>query len=188
MYNLRTDPLERKNLLGVRDARRQLVGKAEHLKILLIEWMRRNDGSKGYYTSPMYNVNVDQGAILEISRRRTWSRHDYWDSDGRIHFGRPVMTESGYYRRNEFFYIGRTKPGGELKITDIAVVGPHARYFRVDRTRATLKAGQHVRIKISFKSRTPVWSRGEGLHAYLQIKNSANGVRRIRLFGGKALL
>lgn len=182
LVNLRTDPHEQKNLLGNKQATRHDIGKAEHLKILLREWMRRKDGSKGFYTSPRYNVQVKNGALLEVAKRRTWQQVDYWESDWRIYFGRPVMTPSGYYKRNEYFYVGRTNPG-LLKILSITISGPHAKYFRVDKMRANVQKGMHVRVKVSFRSRTVVW--GKGLHAYLEIKNSANGLRRIRLYGGR---
>jgi len=141
------------------------------------------DGPKGYYTSPRYNINVNQGALIEVARRRTWPRVEYWDSGPLLYVGRPAMTPSSYFKRNEYFYIGRTKPGGILKITSIQVTGPQAKFFRVDRTNATLKPGQHLRLKISFRSRTPVWE--NGLLAYLEIRNSVNGLRRIKLFGGR---
>lgn len=43
MYNLKWDPFEMRNLLGVRTKimSDEIVGKAEHLKILLLEWMKR---------------------------------------------------------------------------------------------------------------------------------------------------
>ena len=46
MYNLKTDPYETRNLLGKNGKRAspEHIGKAEHLKILLMEWMVRHTG------------------------------------------------------------------------------------------------------------------------------------------------
>jgi len=152
------------------------------LKILLIEWMRRNNGSNGFFTNPRYNFGTNRGAVFEIKKRRTWQTVDYWDSHWKIYFGRPVKARNGEFRRNEYLYIGRTSPG-MLRIDSITFSGPDAKYFRADRNRANIKKGGHIRVKISFHSRRVIWDKG--LHAYLEIKNNANGVRRIRLFGGR---
>jgi len=80
-------------------------------------------------------------------------------------------------------YIGRTTKGA-LKISNISVEGPDAKYFKVDTSRANVRGGNgYVRVKVMFRSRNRAWE--DGLHAYVQIKNNVNGVRRIRIYGGK---
>jgi arylsulfatase A-like enzyme len=68
MFNLDTDPSEQKNLLGKAARKLTLVeiGKAEHLKIQLIEWMQRNDGVEHLYSNSSYN-QVGRGDIAEVT-------------------------------------------------------------------------------------------------------------------------
>ena len=49
---IHTDPGEGKNLMGLNgpSASHATIGKAEHLKALLVEWMRRRDGDEKYYS------------------------------------------------------------------------------------------------------------------------------------------
>ena len=79
LFNLKTDPYEQRNLIGLKQPTRHAIGKTEHLKILLREWMRRNDNPRSFYTSPRYNVNVKNGALLEVARRKSCPGVDYWE-------------------------------------------------------------------------------------------------------------
>jgi len=170
MFDLEADPFEQRNLLGRNGPKASgvVVSKAEHLKILLLEWMRRVNGSQRYYD------------IREILKRRTWRQVDYWQSDSELKFGKPALTQDGY-RRNEFLYIGRTSPQGKLIIRDISILGADAQYFQADKKRAVLSSNEYIRIKISFHSTTPVDL--TALAAYVQVQNSENEVRRIKIIG-----
>jgi hypothetical protein len=173
-----------------------VVGKAEHLKALLLEWMQRMDGPQKLYSSNEWDLHRGKGAIREIEFRRTWREADLWVSDRVLSFGPPVLVggsdegggggggqRGGVYLRNEYLYVGRTTPG-ELTVSDIAVVGPSAPMFTVEATaNATLKQNQHVRIKVSLSSPEPVDS--SRLKAALRIANSASGVHRVEIRGGE---
>jgi len=242
LVDLKNDPDEINNLIGARglSASLDVIGKAEHLRILLLEWMRRNDGGKnGYYSNSEYNVDwhatevsdggVSDGAAVnrfgqqfyspiwynnngtlslidEIGMRRTWSETDLWQSDRELRFGRPsvVPGDTGdgsdgggkSWRRNEFFYIGRSTPG-TLSFRDVTVLGRDAEYFRVDKTRAEVKGPDgYVKIKVSFSApfgafdfddarrnqtqaqRRQRWQQRQGsLHAYLQYRTNVEGSR-----------
>jgi hypothetical protein len=71
MFNLDTDPGEQSNLLGkvARKLTLTEIGKAEHLKILLIEWMQRHDGTEHLYSNSIYN-QVGRGDIDEVTVSR----------------------------------------------------------------------------------------------------------------------
>jgi hypothetical protein len=58
-----------------------VVGKAEHLKALLVDYMIRLNGP-GYYSDRKYNNNEGRGDITEVHLRRTWRRVPFWVSDG----------------------------------------------------------------------------------------------------------
>jgi len=112
-YNLTSDPYEMQNLLGNRadSVSHAVIGKLEHLKILLMAWMRRNDnGAYGYYTNSRYNMNIGNGDMAEIRKRRTWKEVNFWISENEVlPFGPPVLTSRGMYERNEYIYMGRTE-------------------------------------------------------------------------------
>lgn len=80
MYNLQKDKYEVKNLLGSNavDASDALIGKAEHLRVLLLEWMARVTGLKKLYSDSKYNLAVGEGDYNEIQNRMKWRRLDYW--------------------------------------------------------------------------------------------------------------
>lgn len=183
LFNLEKDPYEMNNLVGKlgRTAPDEIIGKAEHLKCLLMEWMRRMDGDMKYYSRSRYNFGQGRGDIHEIRLRRQWRLVDYWQSDTRINFGKPVKT-SDQWKRNEFFYIGRTKPG-VLRITDIRIIGKDARYFSINKRRAELRSGDSLRIRVSFQGGSNVQIKK--LDAALQIHNNVNGVRRVPLTSGR---
>jgi hypothetical protein len=177
-----------------------VVGKAEHLKVLLVEWMQRMDGPHQVYSSNRWDLGRGKGAIREIELRRTWREVDLWVSDAVLSFGPPVFVgrgaevekeeevvgggggegHRGAYLRNEYLYMGRTTPG-VVHITDIRVVGPNASLFAVDATNATLSRNRHIRVKVSLSSVEPVdYSQ---LQATLQIANNANDVHHVEIRG-----
>ena len=155
MYDLKKDPYERNNLLDTNSMSLDLVGKAEHLKILLGEWMLRNNGgAAGYYSDPKYNANAGRGDIVEISNRRTWRRVDQWQSDATIELNQPVYVK-GKWRTNAWLYIGKTTPG-ELVVRRINVVGSGQAYFTIGQTSGKIQTGGYMRVRISFESTSKV--------------------------------
>jgi len=50
LFNLRIDPYETTNLLESRGKVKTIISKAEHLKCLLVEWMKRVDGPFRFYS------------------------------------------------------------------------------------------------------------------------------------------
>lgn len=181
LYDLDLDPNEMNNLLSANSApvSNVAIGKAEHLKLLLLEWTKRQDGPFRHYSYDSYNHLVDGGAIGEISRRRTWPLVDYWQSDSTLSFGNPVLTADGY-RWNEYFYVGRTTEG-VLNIRRILVVGEHANYFKVDKRKSKIRRNGYVRVKVSFHSAHRV--NLKAIRAFIHIENSVNGMQRITLEG-----
>lgn len=177
LYNLERDPFEMKNLLGKNGNRANpnIVGKAEHLKILLLEWMRRKNGRHGFYSSNRWQGGQGRGDMKEIHLRRTWRRAAYWQSDSVLRFGNPVLV-NGVYRRNEFLYIGRTLPG-KLIVKSVRILGPDAKLFRLNVARFQVNTNGYQRIKISFSSRSPVQM--DSLRARIEVRFGAKGFRLI---------
>ena len=151
LFDLVEDPYEMNNLLDESSMSLRLVGKAEHLKILLVEWMERNNGGIAkYYSNPKFNGNVGRGDIVEIRNRRTWRLVDQWQSDQVITLDRPVEV-NGNWRTNAWLYIGRTTPG-VLKVSSVVVNGAGRKYFTLSHTSATIQSEDYIRIRISFVS------------------------------------
>jgi hypothetical protein len=157
MYDLRADAYEQQNLLpvlsGKKNPSKELIGKAEHLKALLLDWMKRMDGRKGYFSKKKFNGREGLGDIEEIRQRRTWPTVNFWRSDRELRFGEPALVD-GYYVRNEYLYFGRSNPG-VLNLTDIRVEGSDAEYFSLDTNRYDMRvsdSGKYARIKVTFRS------------------------------------
>lgn len=141
---------------------------------------RRMDGRKRYFSDSSYNLNVGDGDINEIYKRRTWRTLDLWASDSNLKFGHPVLAANGAYRRIEYLYLGRTTPG-KVTITDLYVGGTDAKYFKVDKSEAVLLQNQHVRVRVAFQSDTDFDL--TNVDAYIQIKTDGVGGRRIKIVG-----
>lgn len=174
VYNLEQDPYEMNNLLSENKDETSLetIGKAEHLKILLLEWMERNDGPFSYFS------DSENGDMVDISNRRTWRKVDYWQSDTEISFGKPVLWDEEYIR-NEYFYLGRTS-AGQLRISRVYIQGRGGQYFHVDHQEgAFLENGEYLRIKVSFQSTEPLDI--ALLDAYVVIQNDVNGINKIKI-------
>lgn len=202
MYDLTTDPGEMTNLLSaksydssgvVSDA---VVGKAEHLRILLLEHLWRCDGDRQFYSSNKWNLGEGDGDIAEIEKRRTWRTMEYWQSDVALSFGPPVLVD-GMYVRNEYVYVGRTAEG-TMDVYDMSVSGPDAAYFSLNVTAkvgsgdssssglggsplGNVSRGQYVRARVRFSSREPVSI--AGLSAVIVIRNSVHGYSEIVIAG-----
>jgi hypothetical protein len=169
-------------LLAKRPVSDATIGKAEHLKALLVERMRRMDnGAMGYFSSNKYNNYEGRGDTAEVTNRRTWRQLPYWQSDSVIVFDAPSKAEGGLgYRRNEHLYLGRTTPGF-LVLQPINVTGPSKDLFSVSLTATTtVKQFQYVRVTVAFQSQVKV--NMTAVEAYLNIQFNG-GERTIRLSG-----
>jgi hypothetical protein len=153
------------------------IGKAEHLKALLIDWMlRHNGGSMKYYTNSKWNKGKGSGDVAEVRKRRSWKELSYWQSDSMLRFAKPVERQNGEYVQNEYLYIGRSTPG-VLSIDSISVQGAHARYFSVNIKSANIRENAHIRVKVSFRS--PKRVSINALNAHIEIRNSENAISRV---------
>lgn len=181
MYNLADDPYEVNNLIGSNGstATNDVIGKAEHLKILLVEWMQRNDGGARYYSDNKYNNGEGDGDIAEITNRRKWRTLSFWMSDTILNFGKAVWSGPAYVR-NEYLYIGRTNPD-TLNISNISIKGVDAGYFTVDKTSATITQNSYIRVKVSFVS--PSLDSAKGLDARIEIANDVHGLNTVQIRG-----
>lgn len=180
MYNLTSDPYELTNMLGDKgdSASDEVIGKAEHLKALLIEWMQRMDGPYSVYSNPKYNLGEGAGDIQEIKKRRTWRAVPYWQSDPVLSFGPAVKTLRGTRVRNEFLYVGRTLSSQQaLDISGIAVRGPQGRFFAVDKTNATIAGKGYTRIRVSMV--LPSNFKTSGVKAWVVFNTTTAGLKRI---------
>lgn len=177
LYDLSTDPYEMKNLLpsGKSVGPPEVIGKAEHLKVLLLEFLQRHDGDARYYSSNKYHLGEGAGDISEIRERRQWNAVDYWQSDKRLTFGPPSLVH-GKYTRVEYLYFGSTKRR-TLKVQKVFIKGSDAQYFRA----TALAMDGYVRVRVAFTSNAPVAM--SGLKATVVVKNSATGTTLVPITG-----
>lgn len=175
MYNLKNDPFEINNLMGRngQTADKQAIGKAEHLKCLLVEWMERMDGPGWYSASPYSDsligpysdgVNESSGDIAEVSKRRTWKKVDHWISDTEIIFGTPIWNGE-HYIRNEYFYFGRSLHG-DLRVDSVHINGPDAELFILESPPKLIKSGKCARVMITLTSTSNI----EKINASMELK------------------
>jgi hypothetical protein len=192
MYDLSTDPYEMTNLIFERKnsvVPDSIIGKAEHLKLLLLEALFRYDTDEHFYSDNKWNLGAGAGDVAEIRNRRTWREVEYWQSDLKLSFGPPVRRDDdGAYVRNEYLYLGRTAPGS-MHVHEIYVTGPDASLFSVNVTTSTggsplgrISQGQFVRARVSFVSTDPVPSVA-GLEASIVIRNSVQGYSEASIVG-----
>jgi Sulfatase len=174
MYDTEADPYEMNNLLGTEPDDPVVIGKAEHLKILLVEWLQRHDTEYQYFSSNEYQAGQGMGDVAEIQTRRTWAALSYWQSDSTLRFGAPVLVD-GMYRRNEHLYVGGSS---DLEVTAVSVEGNDASYFdaQIDVT-----GDGYVRIKVSFTSSS--WATIASLDAWVVVANSATEYSLIPIEG-----
>lgn len=146
LFDVVADPFEMRNLIELSGSTAAVIGKAEHLKCLLLEWMNQHDGVAGYYSQP-----PTDSAIHKVRSQRTWDTADFWVSDPTLELKPPVFVD-GEWRSNAWLYIGRTRPGGTLNISDISLVGVGRSYFILDASSRTIAPDDYMRIKVAFKS------------------------------------
>jgi len=135
LYHVPTDPGEHTNFVGRRSAfttNTTVFGKAEHMRILLVEWMIRMDGENNeqYYSSPQSNAGQGRGDIVEISLRQPWERLPIWVSDADLLFAEASWNGT-HYVRNEYLYIGTRTPG-TLTIDSIVSTGSSGFSFETE--------------------------------------------------------
>lgn len=170
-------------MIGSNGMKAQLyvIGKAEHLRTLLVEYMERMDGGvKGYYSNPRWNLGEGQGDIEEIKYRQTWRRVSFWISDNVLSFAPAIKGVDDFCRRSEYLYIGR-RTTGQLRAMSISVEGQHKGFFSVTPTSGLVKQGGHTRIKVTYKRKLKCSVKG--LQAQVVIRNNINGVKRIPIVG-----
>jgi hypothetical protein len=130
---------EMDNLLMPRKTDDAVIGKAEGLEALLVEWMHRHDGKCHYYLDPRYSYWQTRGDIQEITeadlveRSSLGERHD--DCSGCP--ARVAQNGNVWHRRNEYPYLGRTFPG-TVTVSSITFRGADASYFTVSPTSGTI--------------------------------------------------
>jgi len=160
-----------------------LIGKAEHLKVLLFEFLSRADGEKKFYSDPKYNGYVGEGDTSEVLRRRTWPEVDYWQSeDDVIEFEKPIQMmgkSKAVFKRNEYVYIGRTGPG-ELIVDGVEIVGADARRFNVKVSRLRVPRWWWARIRIQYVSFQDL---PLSFDATLVIRTDTDRVRQLKIVG-----
>jgi hypothetical protein len=137
--------------------------------------LRNNGGKNRYYTDSSWNRNQGLGDVAEIRKRQTWPELSYWQSDDRLLFAKPVEIKKEHYIQNEYFYIGSAK--GLLSISWISVEGRDAQYFSVDKHTGNIRQGDHLRVKVSFRSKKRVSI--NTLNAYLEIKINENQISKV---------
>jgi hypothetical protein len=143
LYDLVSDPFEVSNVLDQgASLSPTMVGKAEHLKCLLLEWMARNDGGQHQYYS--------QADIPGISARRTWKTLPQWQSDVQIQLDAPVFVD-GLWRTSAWLFIGRTQPG-VLIVNSISLTGVGSDLFTLSRSRGRIRGTGYMSIQISLAS------------------------------------
>jgi len=185
LYNLTSDPYEMRNLLGKRaqNADAAVIGKAEHLKALLWDWMRRMDGEEKIYSDSRYNLGEGSGDMKEIRLRRTWAAVDYWQSDTSLSFG-PRVQIGKKWLRNEYIYIGTTT-AGRLVLESVAIIGVDAHYFTVTSNRQACQQNWWIQIKVEFASDVDVSI--DDLDATVEIRTSPDRIRTVKLTEGHLL-
>ncbi|MFC1762960.1 sulfatase-like hydrolase/transferase [Planctomycetota bacterium] len=155
LYNLEHDPYEMSNVIYTHAeetwlTREEMIGKAEHLKALLIDWMIRMDGDGRYYSNPRYNLGEGGGDIQEIKDRRNWDAVDFWVSDATIIIGKPALVE-GQFRKNAWVYFGTTSPGS-ITIDTIKVDGNPANVTLKGFTQGVIRQGDHQKVAVCFNA------------------------------------
>ncbi|GKZ00527.1 hypothetical protein MPSEU_001005100 [Mayamaea pseudoterrestris] len=147
---LKEDPFETNNLLGGQDSQAltsRQIGKVEHLKALLLDWMKRVDGEQFFFSKP---AGGGPNEIQGVTARRTWPKADFWVSDDVLFFGKSVLAR-GQYISNEYLYIGRTNPG-ILRLIDISVQGRDSIFFKLSVNSAVIESDNYLRLQVSFTS------------------------------------
>jgi hypothetical protein len=106
LFNLDEDPAELNNLIGLNGntAPDSVIGKAEHLKAMLVKYL----------------MDANHPAATAVLERRTWKRLAFWVESSSIAF-RDVLADG---TRTEYLYLGTT--AGE--VISISLVGGNGHF------------------------------------------------------------
>jgi arylsulfatase A-like enzyme len=174
LYNLAEDPFEMNNLINPKgpapaDA---VIGKAEHLRYLLIDWMQRMQQStnNSFYSDPIYNANEGSGDINEITNRQSWRPSVIWVSDQVLVFRKAFLVGSNYVR-NEWLYIGCRTPGS--LITSFRILGNDAANFRLNAGAVEVSYLGVFRLQVTLDHDTSIPQLSGPIDAYIEIGHSS---------------
>lgn len=180
LFNLRTDPYEKRNLL--RTGKATSLGKAEHLRQLLLDWMKMNNGNEKLFSDPKYNANEGRGDMSEIRVRKLGKLVPFWRSDTVLKMGPPIRRK-GTYLRNDYVFVGRTLPG-QVRLLSIRVKGNE----NADQllklampSKKFLRKGQSLRIKVQFASPRPVDISSLGARIIIKTQEKGKGIKTYRI-------
>lgn len=174
LYYLAIDPFETSNRIDPDNGPPpdDIIGKAEHLKCLLLEWMERMEGGRNdHYSNPVYNANEGQGDMLEIHLRQSWPRVPFWVGSSVLKFGPPQRYGDTRYIRHEWLYIGRRTPG-TVEITKMSIEGDDASLFSLSEQSATITSLSYIRVRVTFESDAKPSDIGR-IQAVINIENDA---------------
>lgn len=181
LFNLDNDPYETINLVEEEGRKTDItIGKAEHLRYLLIEWMRRvqNKGRNDFYSNPIYNVGEGQGDITEIMNRQSWPATDFWVSDFYLVFAKGRRNGANFVR-HEWLYIGRRTPG-ILNITNLSLIGEDAGMFRISKKNAVVDSLGVLRLKVTYADAVQP-QESQPVNVFLLIEHDAGQPRYVPL-------
>jgi hypothetical protein len=181
LFDLSDDPFEMYNLLHTGGAQpdNATVGKAEHLRFLLVDWMTRVQymANNDFYSDPIYNANEGKGDANEILHRQSWPATDMWVSDPSLVFRKVALVESRYIR-NEWLYLGRRSSGSLL--CRFRVLGRDAGLFHLHTDFARLTDFDAFRLRVTLEYNTTV-QLPESVDAFIQIEPEVGDPTKVLL-------
>lgn len=163
LFNLKDDPFEIENLLGDNEpsASDELLGKAEHLKSLLLQYLARTE-------------HPDRG---EMEQRRTWRQLPFWIGDEVLRF-RPLLKDG---TRTEWLHFGSATKR-VVPVDDVLVKGPSSKRYRLEWIPSTTQG--HRILAITYSS---VGANGDcdlppvRRSAMLVVRHSSGAESKVRL-------
>jgi arylsulfatase A-like enzyme len=170
MFDLDNDPFEMNNLLGknAMTAEDEVIHKAEHMRCLLLDWMKRLDGQVGYFSDPAANYGDSNGDMREIRQRQQWKQLGFWVSDKTLKFGRLTKLSDGSFVRHEHLYMG-TRNDEIIHIKSITITGPFAGWFHVDQDPIEFGRRDCKSIRVSLKPKQEILQ-GSSVDATLRLE------------------
>nr|MCU0608667.1 sulfatase-like hydrolase/transferase [Chitinispirillaceae bacterium] len=156
LFNISSDPYEVSNLVGLNGltASNAVIGKAEHLKALLAEYLTK----------------MNHPAMTEIKNRRKWKTVDLWVSDTLIDFGTITRGKT----KAESLYLGRTITGS-VAISGMTLSGPGAANYKLSWTSGSIANGGQQIVTITYTD--PGTGSAAG-NAKITISHNAAGAAR----------
>jgi arylsulfatase A-like enzyme len=160
LINIVDDPFEMNNLIGSGGPapNATIIGKAEHLRCLLLDWVGRVDiNSEGqYYSNPIYNGGEGQGDMIELFNRQAWPSSDIWVGDSVLEFKKTAVRDLGtagfVHTCSEWLFIGRRNVGTVI-LNQLNIVGSDAHLFHLaDQGQTTISTKGVLRVKVTFAS------------------------------------